>query len=146
MTPDKRSNRIETVIIERRYNGPETSGNGGWVAGSLARRFGAASVSVTLRAPVPLAVPLHARNAARAEDARHALPRAEAIIEGDLDTVEGAKMVAERVNELSRCDAVIHNAARGQLVTREVDLCMARQLRQHMQCSSPNRPWRLAKV
>ena len=51
-------NRIETVIIDRRYNGPDASGNGGWVAGSLARRFGAMSVSVTLRAPVPLAVPL----------------------------------------------------------------------------------------
>jgi hypothetical protein len=61
MTADKRSNRIETVIIERRYNGPDSSGNGGWVAGSLARRFGAASVSVTLRAPVPLAVPLCVR-------------------------------------------------------------------------------------
>ncbi len=58
MTGDKRSNRIETVIIDRRYNGPDASGNGGWVAGSLARRFGATSVSVTLRAPVPLAVPL----------------------------------------------------------------------------------------
>jgi hypothetical protein len=61
MTRDKRSNRIETVIIDRRYNGPDTSGNGGWVAGSLARRFGATSVSVTLRAPVPLGVPLCVR-------------------------------------------------------------------------------------
>ena len=61
MTRDKRSNRIETVIIDRRYNGPDTSGNGGWVAGTLARRFGATSVSVTLRAPVPLAVPLSVR-------------------------------------------------------------------------------------
>jgi hypothetical protein len=61
MTRDKRSNRIETVIIDRRYNGPNTSGNGGWVAGSLARRFGATPVSVTLRAPVPLAVPLCVR-------------------------------------------------------------------------------------
>jgi hypothetical protein len=61
MTRDKRSDRIETVIIDRRYNGPDTSGNGGWVAGSLAARFGATSVSVTLRAPVPLAVPLCVR-------------------------------------------------------------------------------------
>jgi hypothetical protein len=61
MTRDKRSNRIETVIIDRRYNGPNTSGNGGWAAGSLARRFGATSVSVTLRAPVPLAVPMSVR-------------------------------------------------------------------------------------
>ena len=58
-------------------------------------------------------VVLHARNAARAEDARLALPRAEAVVEGDLDTIAGAQAVAERVNELGRFDAVIHNAAVG---------------------------------
>src|SRR6202041_571935 len=58
-------------------------------------------------------VVLHARNAARAKDARLALPRAEAVVEGDLDTIAGAKAVAERVNELGRFDAVIHNAAVG---------------------------------
>src|SRR6202161_2811961 len=58
-------------------------------------------------------VVLHARNAARAEDARLALPGAEAVVEGDLDTIAGAKAVAERVNELGRFDAVIHNAAVG---------------------------------
>ncbi|WP_210308057.1 hypothetical protein [Mesorhizobium huakuii] len=34
-------------------------------------------------------------------------------MEGDLDTVAGAKQVAARVNELGRFDAVIHNAAVG---------------------------------
>jgi NAD(P)-dependent dehydrogenase (short-subunit alcohol dehydrogenase family) len=58
-------------------------------------------------------VVLHARNAARAKDACLALPRAEAVVEGDLDTIAGAKVVAERVNELGRFDAVIHNAAVG---------------------------------
>jgi NAD(P)-dependent dehydrogenase (short-subunit alcohol dehydrogenase family) len=58
-------------------------------------------------------VVLHARNAARADDAKRALPRAEAIVEGNLDTVAGAKGVAARVNELGRFDAVIHNAAVG---------------------------------
>ena len=58
-------------------------------------------------------VVLHARNAARAEEARLALPRAEAVVEGDLDTIAGAKAVAEGVNELGRLDAVIHNAAVG---------------------------------
>ena len=53
--------RIETLIIDPRYNGPNTSGNGGWVAGSLAHLLGAASVSVSLRAPVPLAVPMSVR-------------------------------------------------------------------------------------
>jgi NAD(P)-dependent dehydrogenase (short-subunit alcohol dehydrogenase family) len=58
-------------------------------------------------------VVLHARNAARAEVARLALPRAEAVVEGDLDTIAGAEAVAKRVNELGRFDAVIHNAAVG---------------------------------
>ena len=58
-------------------------------------------------------VVLHARNAARAEDARLALPQAEAVVEGDLDTIAGAKALAQRVNDLGRFDAVIHNAAVG---------------------------------
>ncbi len=58
-------------------------------------------------------VVLHARNAARAEEAKRALPAAEAIVEGDLDTIVGAKEVAARVNALGRFDAVIHNAAVG---------------------------------
>jgi NAD(P)-dependent dehydrogenase (short-subunit alcohol dehydrogenase family) len=58
-------------------------------------------------------VVLHARNAARADDAKRALPGAEAIVEGDLDTIGGAKEVAARLNEFGRFDAVIHNAAVG---------------------------------
>ena len=58
-------------------------------------------------------VVLHARNAARADDARRALPEAEAVVEGDLDTIAGAKAIAARVNELGAFDAVIHNAAVG---------------------------------
>jgi NAD(P)-dependent dehydrogenase (short-subunit alcohol dehydrogenase family) len=58
-------------------------------------------------------VVLHARNAARADDARRVLPSAEAVVEGDLDTIAGAKAVAARVNDLGRFDAVIHNAAVG---------------------------------
>jgi hypothetical protein len=61
MTGDTRSDRIDTVIIDPRYNGPKTSGNGGWVAGSLARLLGTGSVSVALRAPAPLAVPMVVR-------------------------------------------------------------------------------------
>ena len=49
---------IERLIIDPRYNGPNTSGNGGWVAGSLARLLGTGAVSVSLRAPAPLAVPM----------------------------------------------------------------------------------------
>jgi NAD(P)-dependent dehydrogenase (short-subunit alcohol dehydrogenase family) len=58
-------------------------------------------------------VVLHARNAARADDAKRALPEAEAVVEGDLETIAGAKQVAARVNELGAFDAVIHNAAVG---------------------------------
>jgi NAD(P)-dependent dehydrogenase (short-subunit alcohol dehydrogenase family) len=58
-------------------------------------------------------VVLHARNTTRADDAKRALPRAEAIVEGDLGTIAGAKEVATRVNEFGRFDAVIHNAAVG---------------------------------
>jgi NAD(P)-dependent dehydrogenase (short-subunit alcohol dehydrogenase family) len=58
-------------------------------------------------------VVLHARNAARAEDTRRALPQAEAIVEGDLSTIAGAKQLAAGVNKLGRFDAVIHNAAVG---------------------------------
>jgi NAD(P)-dependent dehydrogenase (short-subunit alcohol dehydrogenase family) len=58
-------------------------------------------------------VVLHARTAARAADARHALPQAEDVVEGNLDTVAGAREVAARVNALGRFDAVIHNAAVG---------------------------------
>ena len=58
-------------------------------------------------------VVLHARNAARAEVARRVLPKAEAVVVGDLETIAGAKALAARVNELGRFDAVIHNAAVG---------------------------------
>lgn len=46
------------LIIERRYNGPPSSSNGGWAAGMLAKQLNAPSTSVSLRAPPPLDVPL----------------------------------------------------------------------------------------
>jgi NAD(P)-dependent dehydrogenase (short-subunit alcohol dehydrogenase family) len=58
-------------------------------------------------------VVLHARNADRAEDARRELPRAEAVVVGNLETIAGAKDIAAQVNALGRFDAVIHNAAVG---------------------------------
>src|ERR1700761_5531372 len=58
-------------------------------------------------------VVLHARNAARADDAKRALPTAQAIVTGDLETIAGARDVAAQVNALGRFDAVIHNAAVG---------------------------------
>ena len=58
-------------------------------------------------------VVLHARNAARASEAKRALPAAGAVVVGDLETVAGATDVARQVNALGRFDAVIHNAAVG---------------------------------
>jgi NAD(P)-dependent dehydrogenase (short-subunit alcohol dehydrogenase family) len=58
-------------------------------------------------------VVLHARNAARAEDARRALPKAEAVVIGDVETTAGATDIAAQVNALGRFDSVIHNAAVG---------------------------------
>ena len=58
-------------------------------------------------------VVLHARNQARAEETRRALPQAEAIVLGDLSSIAGARDVAEQVNRLGRFDAIIHNAGVG---------------------------------
>lgn len=51
----------DALRIDRRFNGPPGSGNGGWVGGALARRLPAGAVSVALRAPPPLdrALQLH---------------------------------------------------------------------------------------
>lgn len=58
-------------------------------------------------------VVLHARNAQRAADARATLPEAEAVVIGDLASIEATRNVASQVNELGAFDAVIHNAAVG---------------------------------
>jgi NAD(P)-dependent dehydrogenase (short-subunit alcohol dehydrogenase family) len=58
-------------------------------------------------------VVLHARSDARAGDAHRELPRAEAIVTGDVETIAGATEVAAKVNALGRFDAVMHNAAVG---------------------------------
>jgi hypothetical protein len=50
-----------TLTIDRRFNGPPSSGNGGYVAGALAAQLGAPSVQVTLRAPMPLDAALQVR-------------------------------------------------------------------------------------
>jgi NAD(P)-dependent dehydrogenase (short-subunit alcohol dehydrogenase family) len=58
-------------------------------------------------------VVLHARNGERAEEARRELPKADAVVIGDVETIAGAKDVAAQVNALGHFDAVIHNAAVG---------------------------------
>jgi NAD(P)-dependent dehydrogenase (short-subunit alcohol dehydrogenase family) len=58
-------------------------------------------------------VTLHARSAARAEDARAALPAARAVVVGDLSSIAGMRQVAEQANAGGPYDAVIHNAGVG---------------------------------
>jgi NAD(P)-dependent dehydrogenase (short-subunit alcohol dehydrogenase family) len=58
-------------------------------------------------------VTLHARDARRAEDARRALPDAEAVVVGDLSALEGMRQVVRQANALGHFDAVIHNAGVG---------------------------------
>jgi len=56
---------------------------------------------------------LHARNPARAEDARRRLPGCEAVAIGDLASLAETRSLAEQVNRLGRFDGVIHNAGVG---------------------------------
>lgn len=58
-------------------------------------------------------VVLHARNEARGDDARRAVPEASSVVIGDLATIAGMKDVAEAANRAGTFDAVIHNAAIG---------------------------------
>jgi len=52
---------FSTLVIDRRYRGPEQSGNGGWSAGLVAAPLGDRA-EVTLRTPPPLEVPLDLRH------------------------------------------------------------------------------------
>jgi NAD(P)-dependent dehydrogenase (short-subunit alcohol dehydrogenase family) len=58
-------------------------------------------------------VVLHARNQARAADAIAGLPKAEAVLIGDLASIAETRNVARQANESGRFDVVIHNAAVG---------------------------------
>ena len=55
-------------------------------------------------------VVLHARNEQRARDAMNKVPDAEAVLTGDLASIEETKQLAAALNALGRFDAVIHNA------------------------------------
>jgi NAD(P)-dependent dehydrogenase (short-subunit alcohol dehydrogenase family) len=59
------------------------------------------------------AVVLHARNRQRAEDTKRKLTGVEAVVTGDLASLVETRALAEQVNRLGRCDAVIHNAGVG---------------------------------
>ena len=65
-------------------------------------------------------VTLHARNEARAGDARAALPGAAHVVVGDLASLKGMHQVAEQAAQLGRYNAVIHNAGVGYREPRRV--------------------------
>lgn len=63
---------------------------------------------------------LHARNEQRGREAMTAVPGAEAVVIGDISSVEQMKAVAAKVNALGHFDAVIHNAGVGYQSPRRV--------------------------
>jgi NAD(P)-dependent dehydrogenase (short-subunit alcohol dehydrogenase family) len=64
------------------------------------------------------AVVLHARNEERAAVAHSRVPGAQAVVIGDLSSIEATRDVASQVNRLGALDAVIHNAGVGYRDTR----------------------------
>jgi NAD(P)-dependent dehydrogenase (short-subunit alcohol dehydrogenase family) len=58
-------------------------------------------------------VVLHARNTNRAEQAKAAVPKAEACLIADLSSIEETKKLAAEANAMGKFDAVIHNAGLG---------------------------------
>jgi NAD(P)-dependent dehydrogenase (short-subunit alcohol dehydrogenase family) len=66
-------------------------------------------------------VVLHARNVQRAEVTHRRLSRAEAVVAGDLASLQQMRSVADQVNALGVFDAIIHNAAVGYREPRRVE-------------------------
>jgi NAD(P)-dependent dehydrogenase (short-subunit alcohol dehydrogenase family) len=66
-------------------------------------------------------VTLHARNQARADDTRAALPEADGVVIGDLSSIAGMREVAAEAAASGRFDAVIHNAGVGPRQRRRVE-------------------------
>ena len=84
-----------TLTVHPRFRGPATSGNGGYVAGRLAARIGTGPVTVTLRSPPPLDVPLDVTPDASGVSVFNGDTLVATTGEGDaslLDTVEPASV------------------------------------------------------
>jgi hypothetical protein len=116
MTTDTPSHRLDTLIIDRRFNGPTNSGNGGWVAGSLARLLGSKPVSVSLRAPAPLDQSMWVRwrddgsialetDAALIAEACIAPLQVDIPKAPDPEEAEAAGLLAQQASSHSRADA-----------------------------------------
>jgi NAD(P)-dependent dehydrogenase (short-subunit alcohol dehydrogenase family) len=107
--PDCR-NRTPEGILSRIYNEEANPMSRIFISGSST---GLGLMAGQLLVEQGHEVILHGRNAERADDALRELPRANAIVTGDLSSISGAVDVAKQVNALGKCDAVIHNAAVG---------------------------------
>lgn len=66
-------------------------------------------------------VTLHARNEARAKDAKKRLPAAEHVVTGDVATLAAMRDVAAQANAMGPFDAVIHNVAIGYQEPRRLE-------------------------
>jgi NAD(P)-dependent dehydrogenase (short-subunit alcohol dehydrogenase family) len=66
-------------------------------------------------------VTLHARNAQRAADTRERIPKADAVLVGDLSSIEAMRSVAVQANDAGPFDAVIHNVGVGYREPRRID-------------------------
>jgi NAD(P)-dependent dehydrogenase (short-subunit alcohol dehydrogenase family) len=67
------------------------------------------------------AVTLHARNERRGDAACKALPSAEHVVIGDVESIAGMRQVAEQANALGRFDSVIHNVGIGYRQPRRIE-------------------------
>jgi hypothetical protein len=76
----------EQVVIERRFNGPPDSGQGGYVCGLVAERIDTPVATVSLRRPPPLERPL---------DVHAAAGGAVALLDGEELIAEGAPATLE---------------------------------------------------
>ena len=68
---DKGASMTDTITIAARFNGPPTSGNGGYSAGLLAPYAGYGAIKVQLRAPPPLDTPLTVHKTDKGAEARN---------------------------------------------------------------------------
>lgn len=78
----------ETVVVQERFRGPPSSGNGGYVSGLLAELLNGPPLSaaeVTLRSPIPLD---HALTVARESDSLRLLDAERVVAEAKLTSLE----------------------------------------------------------
>jgi len=65
-------------------------------------------------------VVLHARSEQRAAETKKAVPKADAVVIGDLSSIAQTRGIAEQINALGSFDAVIHNAGVGYKEPRRI--------------------------